>query len=130
MNVIILKPTRWNGESLPVGSEVTVDLSAGQRWIRNGIAQAGDESQVQTILEDQNTGEVGDITPPADQGDTIPPENPDDDAIPPANPYEGMKAKELYDLCKEKGIDAEARKTEDYYIELLQISALVDKDTE
>lgn len=32
------------------------------------------------------------------------------------NPYEGMTAKELYKMCKSKGIDVEPRKSEKYYI--------------
>ena len=33
--------------------------------------------------------------------------------------YEGMSAKELFTLCKEKGLDVEAKKSKEYYIEQL-----------
>lgn len=35
------------------------------------------------------------------------------------NPYEGKKAKELYDLCKERGIKVKPRQKADAYIKLL-----------
>lgn len=34
--------------------------------------------------------------------------------------YAAMKAKELYELCTERGIEAEAKKSKEYYIELLE----------
>lgn len=43
----------------------------------------------------------------------------DDDWEEDEQDYESMKPKELYDLCKEKGIEAKPKKSKDYYIELL-----------
>ena len=37
-----------------------------------------------------------------------------------ANPYDGMSAKELFNLCKERKIKAEIKKPADYYIDLLK----------
>lgn len=34
--------------------------------------------------------------------------------------YSSMSAKELYDMCKEKGIAAKPRKDKQYYIDLLE----------
>jgi len=34
--------------------------------------------------------------------------------------YDDMSTKELYDLCKDRGIEAKAKKSKDYYIELLE----------
>ena len=36
------------------------------------------------------------------------------------NDYHSMKAKDLFELCKERGIEAEARHRTKYYIELLE----------
>lgn len=98
MRVLILSPTRWDGESLSEGTEVTVELSVGQRWIRNGIAQAADEIQAQSFLNDQDSDEDEEIYGPV---------------------YASMKAKELYELCKERGITAETKQSAKYYIDLL-----------
>ena len=34
--------------------------------------------------------------------------------------YEEMSAKELYQMCKERGLDCKPRKTKEYYIDILE----------
>lgn len=36
------------------------------------------------------------------------------------NDYQNMKARELYNLCEDRGIEAEPRKSKEYYIDLLE----------
>ncbi len=98
MEVIMVKPTRWNGASLKAGDVVPVDLAVGQRWIRNGIAQQVEEEQAQVISD------VGDGNPGS-------------------NPYDGLKAKELYELCIGSGIEAEEKQSKAYYIEKLEAAS-------
>ncbi len=65
------------------------------------------------LLEDDDKGSDDDW---GDEGDD---ENPE---------YDSMSAKELYTLCKERGIDVEPRKLEDYYIKKLKAADEADDD--
>lgn len=44
--------------------------------------------------------------------------------------YSTMSAKDLYKLCKERGIEAEQKKPTKYYVELLEAADNADNDTE
>jgi len=44
----------------------------------------------------------------------------DDDEDETTTNYEDMSARELYKLCKEKGLDPQTKKSKEYYIELLE----------
>lgn len=44
------------------------------------------------------------------------------------NDYESMSAKELFKLCKERGIDCKQKKTKEYYIDMLEEADEEDSD--
>lgn len=53
-------------------------------------------------------------------GDSSSNDSDDDDSDENDNEYANMTPKQLYALCKEKGIDAQPKKSSDYYIDLLE----------
>lgn len=79
------------------GDILNVPDDFAKRWAKNGIAEIIGEGEV-----------------PAPVEDTVE-ETPAEEAI----DYSSMSAKDLYAACKEKGIEVEAKKSKDYYIEQL-----------
>ena len=84
-----VKP-RFKGDVLNVPEDVA------NRWTKNKIAKYVDGS-----YKSNNDDEKSSV---------------EDSAM---SQYESMNAKELYALCKEKGIEAEAKKPKEYYLEIL-----------
>lgn len=105
MKVRMLKDTNYMGFK-PVGSEHEVDNSVGLRWINKGIAEP-----IGPIVAEEGKKDNG--------GDAI-------DNSP--SKYAGMKAKELYESCKERGINAEPKKPVAYYVELLELDDSTNAD--
>lgn len=101
------------------GDVISVPEDFAKRWVKNGIAayvQAEQETDEPETPIDE-TPETDDVQGQADEtteDGTAPEESTDDKPD-----YESMSAKELYALCKEKGIDVEAKKSKEYYIEKL-----------
>ena len=79
------------------GNIINVPEDVAHRWTKNKIAKYVDISN--------NNGDEKSIVEDSDMSQ-----------------YESMNAKELYALCKEKGIEAEAKKTKEYYLEILNES--------
>lgn len=101
------------------GDVISVPEDFAKRWVKNGIAayvQAEQKTDEPETPVDE-TPETDDVQGQADEtteDGTAPEESTDDKPD-----YESMSAKELYALCKEKGIDVEAKKSKEYYIEKL-----------
>lgn len=101
------------------GDVISVPEDFAKRWVKNGIAayvQAEQETDEPETPVDE-TPETDDVQGQADEtteDGTAPEESTDDKPD-----YESMSAKELFALCKEKGIDVEAKKSKEYYIEKL-----------
>lgn len=91
MKVKMLTQTFWNGVRR-IDDEVTVDSETGQRWIDKGIASFVESTPIAKTSEEEEVDGI----------------------------YAGKKAKELYDLCVERGIPAEAKKAITYYVDLLE----------
>lgn len=87
------------------GEELSVPENCANRWVKNKIAVLISEEVVEKDHED--------IT------EEIENEPEGSDEVVEAIDYSSMKAKELYDLCVERGIEVEAKKPKDYYIEKL-----------
>lgn len=88
------------------GDVISVPEDFAKRWVKNGIA-----AYVHEVHEtDESETHVDETT----EDGTAHEEHTDD-----KTDYESMSAKELYALCKEKGIDVEAKKSKEYYIEKL-----------
>lgn len=102
MKVKMLKDTNYKGFK-PAGSEPEVDNQVALRWINKGIAEP-----IGPIVVEDDKKEHG-----GNAGD---------------GKYAGMKAKELYEACKERGIDAEPKKPIAYYIELLELDDATKAD--
>lgn len=88
------------------GDVISVPEDFAKRWVKNGIA-----AYVHEVHEtDESETHVDETTEDGTAKEEPTDEKPD---------YESMSAKELYALCKEKGIDVEAKKSKEYYIEKL-----------
>ena len=88
------------------GDVISVPEDFAKRWVKNGIA-----AYAQEVHEtDETETPVDETTDDGNAQEEHTDDKPD---------YESMSAKELYALCKEKGIDVEAKKSKEYYIEKL-----------
>lgn len=91
------------------GDVISVPDDFAKRWVKNNIAAyvEDDESAVDEPVVDEEPVEAPTEEPETDeeQSDVV--------------DYSNMKAKELYDLCVERGIEVEAKKSKEYYIEML-----------
>ena len=96
------------------GDVISVPEDFANRWVKNGIAAYvkdqgdvhGDENDTAGNVGNSDTGSGENK---CNEGDTNN-ETPD---------YDGMSAKELYALCKERGIEVEVKQSKEYYIEKL-----------
>lgn len=97
-NVKFLVNTAYRGPRKE-GEVISVPDDYALRWVKNGIAEYVNNvhEPVQETSDDHEEG-----------GNEF--ETPD---------IKNMPTKELYALCKEKGIDAEAKKSKEYYLEKL-----------
>ena len=100
VSVKLLVNTAYQGPRKE-GDVVLVPEDFAARWTKNGIAVYFDEPEVEEPVE-----------APTEEPEADEEQNNDVD-------YSNMKAKELYDLCVEKGIEVEAKKSKEYYIEKL-----------
>lgn len=94
-NVKFLVNTAYRGPRKE-GEVISVPDDYASRWVKNGIAEYVN-GQVQEPVDDNEEDEKEFETPD----------------------IKNMSTKELYALCKEKGIDAEAKKSKEYYLEKL-----------
>ena len=94
-NVKFLVNTAYRGPRKE-GEVISVPDDYASRWVKNGIAEYVN-GQVQESVDDNEEDEKEFETPD----------------------IKNMSTKELYALCKEKGIDAEAKKSKEYYLEKL-----------
>lgn len=71
------------------GDIIPVPEDFARRWVKNGIAEFAGAQEVEQAEVEE------------------------------AVDYSSMTAKELYELCKSQGIEVEAKKSKEYYIEKL-----------
>jgi hypothetical protein len=145
MKVIMLVQTRFNG-LCKVGDLKEVSADVAKRWIKRGIAVVA-ESIVETVEDivgqdaddfvettedktpfneddgnkEQETDELDDET---DTGKTVNEagegtSDTDTDTDTDTDRFAGMKAKDLYELCIEQGIECEPKQAKQVYIDLL-----------
>lgn len=94
------------------GDVILVPEGFANRWVKNGIAE---------LVSDEVDGEGDEViteepeNEPEESNEVQEGQEPEVEAV----DYASMKAKELYDLCVEKGIEVEAKKSKEYYIEKL-----------
>lgn len=98
-NVKFLVNTAYRGPRKE-GEVISVPDDYASRWVKNGIAEYVNGHVQEPVQETSDDHEEGgnEFETPAIQN---------------------MSTKELYALCKEKGIDAEAKKSKEYYLEKL-----------
>lgn len=93
------------------GDVVTVPEDFAKRWVKNGIAEYANGQEVNEP-EATEEPEVVDVQETVEDEVVA-------EAVEGSTDYESMNAKELYALCKEKGIDVEPKKSKEYYLEKL-----------
>ena len=85
------------------GEEIYVPEDFASRWAKNSIAEIvteGEKPDKNDVHEEVVADEA-----PAEEDDK--------------NDYSDMNAKDLYALCKQKGIEVEAKRSKEYYLEKL-----------
>ena len=90
------------------GEEIYVPEDFASRWAKNSIAEIiteDEKSDQHDVPEEVVADEV-----PADEEEAKDDDNHD---------YSNMNAKDLYALCKHKGIEVEAKRSKEYYLEKL-----------
>lgn len=102
--VKFLTDTAYQGPR-KTGEIVNVPDDFAARWQKNGIAEIVSEAEVETTKAEEKPAE-----PVVEEPEVV---------ATPATDYSNMNAKELYTLCKESGIEVEAKKAKEYYIEKL-----------
>lgn len=115
INVVMLTQTNYKGRTLKKDQVVMIDETVADRWMNRNIAALSDEEPSDVIDE------------PKKDNPLVDPEKTTEDDPVATGKYVGMKAKELYALCKDRNIEAEARQPDEYYIGLLEAS---DKEAE
>lgn len=98
-NVKFLVNTAYRGPRKE-GEVISVPDDYASRWVKNGIAEYVNGNVQEPVQETPDDHE--------EDGNEF-----ETQAI------QNMSTKELYALCKEKGIDAEAKKPKEYYLEKL-----------
>lgn len=96
------------------GDIIAVPEDFAKRWVKNGIAEYVQEEQETDEPETPATDDVQEQVDDSTEDDST-----QEGATEDKPDYESMSAKELYALCKEKGIEVEAKKSKEYYIEKL-----------
>lgn len=97
-NVKFLVNTAYRGPRKE-GEVISVPDDYALRWVKNGIAEY-----------------VNNVHEPIQE---TPDDHEEDGNELETQAIQNMSTKELYALCKEKGIDAEAKKSKEYYLEKL-----------
>lgn len=103
------------------GDEITVPDDFAERWAKNSIAEIIGDAPAKQWEEPK----IDDIDPDSkESGEPESQENQEDDKEPEKQEaaevdYNKKSAKELYAICKEKGLDVEPKKDKAYYIEKL-----------
>lgn len=94
------KGPRKEGDVFPVPDDFA------SRWVKNGIAIYAEEKPNEDKTPDEpRTPDTLDEEPKVEKPD-----------------YSSMSAKDLYALCKERGIEVEAKQSKEYYIGKIQDS--------
>ena len=86
------------------GEEIYVPEDFASRWAKNSIAEIITEDE-KSDQHDVHEEEVADDEEAAKEEDK--------------HDYSEMNAKDLYALCKQKGIEVEAKRSKEYYLEKL-----------
>lgn len=86
------------------GEEIYVPEDFASRWAKNSIAEIITEDE----KSDQHDVPEEEV---ADEEEAVKEEDKHD--------YSDMNAKDLYALCKQKGIEVEAKRSKEYYLEKL-----------
>ena len=86
------------------GEEIYVPEDFASRWAKNSIAEivTEDEKSDQHDVPEEVVADEEEAAKDEDKHD-----------------YSDMNAKDLYALCKQKGIEVEAKKSKEYYLEKL-----------
>lgn len=110
--VKFLTDTAYRGPR-KVGETISVPDDFAKRWAKNGIAEIIDANGATVPLPETDEKEPVNVPGEGHVDDgSEENENKDED-------YSKMNAKELFTLCKERGLEVEPKKSKEYYIEKL-----------
>lgn len=118
VSVKLLVNTAYQGPRKE-GDVVLVPEDFAARWAKNGIAVYANEPAVEEPVVDEEPVEAPTEEPETDVDADVDTEVETGEEQSDEVDYSNMKAKELYDLCVERGIEVEAKKSKEYYIEKL-----------
>lgn len=108
------------------GDELFVPEDFAKRWVKNGIAvYIGEQEADDEVVEEptEETEEQVTEEPVEEAEGAVEEEAVEEAPVVDENNYDALTAKELYELCKEQGLDVEAKKSKAYYIEKLEAEA-------
>ena len=114
MKVKFLVDTAYQGPR-KTGDVIDAPEDFAKRWVKNGIAALVKDDKKQTSEDDKVVNQASnddDVQAQAPAQQTNDEDESKDD-------LSNKSAKELYALCVEKGIEVEAKKSKEYYLEKL-----------
>ena len=113
MKIKMLKLTNFNGVKAP-GTIHNIVPEIAQRWIRTGIAIAFNDEQSpiqsEVLVNEEIKPELPELVLAAE-------ETTEKEAT--QQSFSEMSAKALYDLCVERNLNVEQKKSKAYYIDIL-----------
>lgn len=106
------------------GEEVKLNAKDGAHFTRAGIVRRVEGSA--PIVQEQKPEKVVEEPNPVDEileSEKVVEEEPEvvEESIEEPNPYEGLNAKQLYEMCLEQDIKVPQKKSKDFYIEKLEV---------
>lgn len=116
MKVKFLVDTAYQGPRKS-GDVIDVPEDFAKRWVKNGIAALVKDNKKQASEDDDNDKVVNQASNDDVQAQTPAQQANDEDES--KDDLSNKSAKELYSLCVEKGIEVEAKKSKEYYLEKL-----------
>lgn len=111
VKVKLLVSTAYQGPRKE-GDVVLVPEDFAARWTKNKIAEYVETKETDEVVSEEET--VEEVAAETEETEEVVDEPVQGDVD-----YSSMSAKELYALCKEKGLEVEAKKSKEYYIEKL-----------
>lgn len=120
VKVKMLVDTAYQGPRR-VGDVVSVPEDFANRWVKNKIAELLGEGETEDDVTPDTPDSENEDSEANDPVDGSENEDESQEEVPGVEEmYNAMTAKELYELCKEQGIEVEAKKSKAYYIEKLK----------
>lgn len=114
-SVVPLNPTKFRNKNAKPMSEQAILKAIDKAYPCEGVEDDEDEEEEKPrkTNKQKKAGKKNQVMPEPEETEEEWPDEEQPD-------YSSMKARELYDLCIERGIDCETRMSKQYYIDLLE----------